>query len=166
MTGEENKSSVKCLCSGLSCRVFVTPRSMAYCHGGTVQVPVKIANTQRTPEECNRGGISLQSKVKADTLSSHLVSHPYHIASLKHGFNSLSWTRSRFVNLSSVGSLSKVKERMLCCLCELRGGKTPGQYLLIKCVWQVKKTPHLQASHKQHGSIYAILSGPLPGLCV
>lgn len=104
------------LCSGLNCRVFMTLTSKAYCNGSVVQVPGKMPNTQMTPGEWKWGGISLQSKLKANPLSFPHVSNAYHVAFLKHSLNSLSWTRGRLLKLSLLRASQKPRHW----ICDLR----------------------------------------------
>lgn len=99
----------------------MTPTSTAYCHGSMIHVPVKTPNTQTTPGECKSGEISLQSNVKSNPLSFHHDSSVYHIASLKHSLNSLSWTRRWFLKVSILGASQK--PRPWCCVVFVNSGE-------------------------------------------
>ena len=139
----------------------MTPTSMAYCHGSMIHVPVKTSNTQMTPGECKSREISLQSNVKANPLSFHHDSSVYHIASLKHSLNSLSWTRSWFLKVSILGTSQK--PRQWCCVVFVNSGEQGQQdsisWWSVFGKWKIPTTckpltgsmDPLTPSHLDHG---------------
>lgn len=129
-----------------------------------VQVPLKIPKAQRTPGECKWEERSLPSNMKANPLSFPPVSSANHTASLKLSLIP-SLSQNWFLKVSYIGRLSKAKAMMLYCTCELGGARTAGKHLMIKCIWQMKNTHHLQALHWQWGSIYTISSVPSREAC-
>lgn len=57
----------------------------------------------------------------------------------------LPWAQSWFLKVSYIGRLSKAKAMMPGCTCEIRGARTAGKHLMVKCIWQMKNTHHLPA---------------------